>query len=92
MFTKFLPVVAEFSHAERRTDGRTDGRTDRPKETTKVKVAFFNFANAPERPKSGKITCQNENFQVNYIKTLFILVYNFSYNITFLSLDVDLFL
>jgi len=75
-----------------RREGQTDGRTDRPKETTKVKVTFSNFANAPERPKSGKITRQNKNCQVNYIKTLFILVYNFSYNITFLSLDVDLFL
>ena len=36
---KIRPMGAQFFHA----DGRTDGQTD----TTKLRVAFGNFANAP---------------------------------------------
>ena len=37
---KIRPVEAELFHADRRTGGRTDGQTD----TTKLIVAFPNFA------------------------------------------------
>ena len=37
------PVVAELFHADRRTDTQTD--------TTKLTVAFRNFANAPTKGK-----------------------------------------
>jgi hypothetical protein len=40
-FTKVCPVEAELFHADRRTDRRTD--------TTKLVVAFSNFANAPKK-------------------------------------------
>ena len=43
-FMKIRPARAELFHLDRRTDRLTDGRTD----TTKLTVAFQNFANAPK--------------------------------------------
>jgi len=59
-FMKIRPVEAELFHAdgraERRSDGRTDGRTDRQRETdtTKLIVAFRNFANTPKNADFNK--------------------------------------
>jgi hypothetical protein len=41
---KIPPLGAELFHADRRKDGQTEGRTD----TTKLIVAFRNFAHAPK--------------------------------------------
>jgi hypothetical protein len=42
---KICPVEAELFHA----GGRTDGQINRKTETTKLIVAFRNFANAPNK-------------------------------------------
>jgi len=45
---KIHPVRAELLHVDRWTDGRTD--------TTKLMVAFHNFANAPENIQPGQLS------------------------------------
>jgi hypothetical protein len=44
-FMKIRPVVAELFHMDRWAEGRTERRID----TTKLIVAFRNFANAPRK-------------------------------------------
>jgi hypothetical protein len=41
-------VGAKLSYADGNTDGRTDGRANKQRDTTKLKVTFHNFANAPK--------------------------------------------